>query len=243
MWVIYKKEISAFFRSFIAYVVMAVFLTLLGLLMWVFPDTSLLYYPYATLDQLFAIAPFVFLLLIPAITMRSFAEENQNGTLEWLTSKPLRDIDIVGGKFLASWTLVLFALLPTLLYYYTIYDLGSPRGNLDSGAIAGSYLGLVLLAGVFTAIGMMASAMSNNQIVAFIASAFLCFVFYSFFDFFSKLPIFVGVWDDFVQKLGIAYHYNSVSRGLVDSRDIVYFLTLIAGFIYITWMAVHTKKW
>lgn len=243
MWVVYRKEIFAFFRSVIGYLVMIVFLLMLGLIIWVFPDTSVLYYPYASMDQLFDLAPYVFLFLIPAITMRTFAEEFQNGTMEWLSSKPLKDEQILLGKFLASWSLVAFTLIPTALYYYSIYDLGSPRGNIDTGAVLGSYLGLILLSGVFISLGIFASSITKNQIVAFLAGAFLCFLFYSFFDFFSRLPLFVGTWDDAVQKLGIEYHYRSLARGVIDSRDIVYFISLISIFLYATWLAVFSKKW
>ena len=150
---IFKKEINSFFSSLIGYIVIAVFLILTGLLLWVFPSTSLLNQNMATLDQLFVLAPMIFTFLIPAVTMRSFAEEQQTGTIEFLTTKPLRDIEIILGKYSACIVLVAFALLPTLIYYITMYQLGSPKGNLDSGAIAGSYIGLLLLGGAFVAIG------------------------------------------------------------------------------------------
>jgi len=242
MLVVWKKEVLAFFRSIIGYLVMIVFLLMLGLIMWVFPDTSVLYYPYASMDQLFDLAPYVFLFLIPAITMRSFAEEIQNGTLEWLTSKPLSDVKILLGKYLASWTLVVLALVPTLLYYLSIYELGSPKGNIDTGAVMGSYIALILLAGSFTAIGVFASAITRNQIVAFLAAAFLCFAFHSFFDMISRMPIFTGGLDNMIQKMGIEYHYRSISRGLVDTRDILYFVLLIAAFLQLSWYVLIAKK-
>lgn len=243
MWVILKKEISAFFRSVIGYLVMIVFLLMIGMIMWVFPDTSVLYYPYASLSQFFDLTPYVFLFLIPAITMRAFAEEYQNGTLEWLSSKPLNDFQILSGKFLSSWILVIFTLIPTLLYYYSVYDLGSPRGNIDTGAVIGSYFGLILLAGVFTSIGLFASAVTKNQIVAFLAGAFLCFIFFSFFDFISRLPVFVGTYDDIVQKFGIIYHSQSISRGVLDTRDVLYFFSVIVFFLYATWLTTYSRKW
>lgn len=242
MWVIYKKEIFAFFRSVMGYLVMSVFLLMLGLIMWVFPDTSILYYPYASLDQLFDLAPFVLLFLIPAITMRSYAEEYQNGTLEWLSSKPLTDLQVLLGKYFAAWTLVFITLLPTWLYYYSVYDLGVPRGNIDTGAVIGSYAGLLLLAGAFIGIGLFASSVTKNQIVAFLAAAFMCFLFYSFFDFMSRIPAFVGSIDDVIQKLGIDYHYRSLSKGLIDTRDVIYFISLITIFLYATWLSVVSKK-
>ena len=240
---IFVKELSAFFSSLIGYIVIGMFLVIMGLVMWVFPDYSVLNYNYASLDQLFAIAPLIFTFLIPAITMRSFAEENQAGTIELLVTKPLWDWEIIMGKYLACLLLVLFAILPTLLYYYSVYQLGSPPGNLDSGAIMGSYLGLVFLGAAFVAIGMFASSLTNNQIVAFILATFLCFFIYWAFFYLSKLPIFVGRLDDLVQKLGIDYHYNSISRGVVDSRDVLYFISLIAIFIFLSQIALVRRKW
>ena len=211
--------------------------------MFVFPDTSLLEYNFATLDQLFDIAPMIFLFLIPAITMRSFAEEHQNGTIEILVTKPVSELGIIFGKYLASLLLVVFALFPTLLYYYTVYQLGSPKGNLDSGAIVGSCLGLLFLAGAFAAIGIFASSVSGNQIVAFILATFLCFVFYYGFYFISKLPVFVGKVDDIVQMIGMDYHYGSISRGVVDTRDLVYFLSVTGLFISLTLVSLERRKW
>ena len=240
---IFNKEINAFFSSLIGYIVIGVFLVVLGLMMFVFPDTSLLNYNYATLDQLFSIAPLIFMFLIPAVTMRSFSEEQQTGTIELLSTRPLKDLDIVLGKFLASVALIMFALLPTLLYYYTVYQLGSPKGNLDSGAIIGSYIGLTFLAMSFAAIGIFASSLSRNQIVAFILAVFLCIFFYSSFDLLSRLPIFVGKVDDIVQMIGIDYHYDSISRGIIDSRDVIYFISLIFFFIFMTKVSLESRKW
>ncbi len=240
---IFLKEVNVFFSSLIGYIVIGAFLTVLGLVLFVFPDTSLLQYNYATLDQLFSIAPMIFAFLIPAITMRSFAEEQQTGTIELLATKPVSDLAIVLGKFFACLSLVLFAILPTLLYYYTVYQLGSPRGNLDSGAIMGSYLGLVFLGGAFVAIGIFASSLTNNQIVAFVLATFLCFFVHWGFDFLSRLPVFVGKSDVLVQMLGIEYHYQSISRGIVDSRDFIYFLSVIAIFIALTLTSLSKRKW
>ncbi len=240
---IFRKEVNAFFSSLIGYMVIAVFLVVLGLMMFVFPDTSLLHYRYATLDQLFDMAPTIFLFLIPAITMRSFAEEKQAGTIELLATRPLKELDIILGKFLACLVLVLFAILPTVLYYYTVYMLGAPKGNLDSGAILGSYLGLFFLGGAFVAIGLFASSLTKNQVVAFIMATFLCFMFYWGFFYLSKLPIFVGKVDDVVQMLGIDFHYASISRGIVDTRDIIYFLSVMGLFIMFTLLSLERRKW
>ncbi len=240
---IFRKEINAFFSSLIGYIVIGVFLVITGLTMWVFPDTSLLDYNYATLEQLFGIAPMIFMFLIPAITMRLFAEEQQTGTIELLTTRPLHDIEIILGKFFAALGLVIFALLPTLLYYYTVHQLGSPPGNLDSGAIMGSYIGLVFLGAVFVAIGLFASSLTANQIVAFVLATFLCFLFFWAFDFLSRIPIFVGKVDDVVQMLGIDYHYQSISRGIIDTRNLIYFLSVITFFVILTRLSLERRKW
>ncbi|MCB0620966.1 MAG: gliding motility-associated ABC transporter permease subunit GldF [Saprospiraceae bacterium] len=240
---IYYKEISVFFSSFIGYIVIGVFLLVMGVIMWWLPDFSLLESNYATLDQLFNIAPMIFAFLIPAVTMRSFAEEHQTGTIELLATRPVSDLQIVVGKFLASLTLVFFALLPTLLYYFSVYQLGVPKGNIDSGAVFGSYLGLIFLAGAFVSIGIFASSLTNNQIVAFVLAFFLCFFVHWGFFFFSKLPVFVGRFDDVVQMLGIDYHYAAISLGVVDTRDVLYFISLIALFIMLTLTSLDRRKW
>lgn len=243
MLTIFKKEVAAFFSSLIGYIVVGVFLLLMGLVLWVFPDYSVLDGNYATLDVLFGIAPLVFLFLLPAVTMRMLAEEWQSGTIELLVTRPVTDAQIVGGKFLAAWALALFALLPTALYYFTVYQLGSPPGNLDSGGILGSYIGLLLLAGAFAAIGLFASSLTNNQIVAFVLATFLCFFMYQGFDFLSRLPIFYGKSDDMVQALGIDYHYNALSRGVLDTRDLVYFLSVIVVFLAATTVSLGRRRW
>ncbi len=243
MFAIYFKEINAFFASIIGYIVIGIFLVLMGLVMWVFPDYSVLDGNYATLDTLFSMAPMIFLFLIPAVTMRAFAEEKQSGTIELLVTRPISDWQIVGGKFLACFTLVVFALAPTVLYYLTVYLLGAPPGNLDSGGILGSYIGLLFLSAAFVAIGIFASSLTNNQIVAFLLAAFLCFFAYLAFDFLSRLPVFYGKTDDLVQSIGIQYHYNSVSRGVLDSRDVVYFISLTAVFIAATVLSLGRRQW
>ena len=240
---IFRKEINSFFSSLIGYIVIGVFLVLMGLVMWVFPDYSVLDGGYANLDTLFSIAPLIFLFLIPAVTMRTLAEEKQSGTIELLVTRPISDLQIVGGKFLACFVLVVFALLPTLLYYFTVYHLGAPVGNLDAGGILGSYIGLLFLAAAFVAIGVFASSLTNNQIIAFILATFLCFFFFLAFDFLSRLPIFFGKSDDVVQALGIQAHYESMSRGVLDTRDLVYFGALIAVFLAATVLSLGKRKW
>lgn len=240
---ILQKEINTFFSSLIGYIVIGVFLVIVGLVLFVFPDTSLLNYRYASLDQLFQIAPNIFTFLIPALTMRSFAEEQQEGTIELLATKPLSDLQIILGKYLANLLLVVFALLPTLLYYLTVYQLGSPVGNIDSGATMGSYFGLVFLAAVFVAIGVFASSLTSNQIVAFVLAAFLCFLAHWGFYYISNLPLFFGKTDDLIQQLGLEYHYASISRGIVDSRDVIYFLSVIGVFVMLTLLNLERRKW
>jgi len=241
MWSIFLKEVQSFFSSLVGYVVIGVFLVILGLVMWVFPDTSILHYNYASMETLFLMAPMIFTFLVPAITMRSLAEEKQSGTIELLATKPIHDLEILLGKYFASVLLLVFALLPTLLYYYTVHQLGSPVGNLDSGAIMGSYLGLILLGATFTSIGIFASSLSKNQISAFILASFLCFFFYWGFFYISKFPIFIGKTDDLVQKAGIEYHYLSISRGLIDSRDVSYFLSVIGIFLMLSLLSLKGR--
>lgn len=242
MFQVLSKEFSSFLNSLIAYVVIGVFLMAMGLLMWVFPDTSVLDYGYADMETLFALGPYVFIFLVPAITMRSFAEEKKGGTLELLFTKPLTDWDIISGKFMASFLLVLFALLPTLIYYYSIHTLGNPVGNLDTPGIIGSYIGLSLLAGVFCAIGIFASCITPNQIVAFIVAAFLCFLIFSGFESISTL----NLWSAnalSIKQLGILFHYESMSRGLIDSKDVIYFLSVIFLMLSITKLILGSRQW
>ncbi len=240
---IFRKEINLFFSSLIGYIVIGVFLIILGLFMFVFPDTSLLNYGFASMDQFFSMAPNIFVFLIPAITRRSFAEEQQNGTLELLFTRPLSDAQIILGKYLASFALVVFALLPSLLYYYTVYQLGAPVGNLDAGGIMGSYFGLLFLGAGFVAIGMFASAITANQIIAFLLGTALSFWFFWGFDYISSMPAFVGKVDDIVQSMGMLYHYDSLSRGVLDSRDIIYFISISSFFFFLSMLALERRKW
>lgn len=243
MITLFKKEIRAFLSSLIGYIAICVFLLLVGLFLWILPtDSNLLNNGYAGLDALFSLAPWVFLFLIPAITMRSFADEKKAGTIEFLLTKPLTDLQIILAKYLASVTLVLFSLLPTLIYYYSVYKLGNPVGNIDSGGTWGSYIGLFFLASAFTAIGIFASSLSDNQIVAFILAVFLCFFLYTGFEYISMLPVF-GKESALILSLGINDHYNSMSRGVIDTRDVVYYLSIIGIFILMTKTMLESRKW
>ncbi len=236
------KEFNSFLNSLIAYVVIGVFLTGIGLLMWVFPETSVLDYGYADMDTLFSLGPYVFIFLIPAITMRSFAEERKSGTMELLLTKPLTDWDIVLGKFLACFLLVLFALIPTIIYYFSIRALGNPAGNIDTPGVIGSYVGIALLAGVFCSVGIVASSITSNQIVAFILAAFLCFLVFSGFESISTLD----VWSSntlFIKQFGILYHYEALSKGLIDSRDVIYFVSVGALMLLISKTILSARSW
>ena len=231
MFSILKKEITSYLSSLVAYVTIGVFLVVLGLFLWVFPESSILDYGYAGLDSLFSTAPYLFMFLIPAITMRSLAEERKEGTFELLLTRPLTDWQIVLGKYLASLLLILFALVPTLVYYYSVYVLGTPQGNIDTGAVIGSYIGLFLLGASFAAIGLFASSITKNQIIAFTIAVFLCFFFYSGFDSLSQI---LSLQNLTLEDLGITQHYQSVSRGVLDTRDLVYFIILAGIFLWFT---------
>lgn len=239
---IFAKEVRSFLSSLIAYIVMIVFLLAIGLFMWVFPESNVLDYGYANMDTLFDMAPWVFIFLISAITMRSFSEERRTGTIEFLTTRPVSDLSIIMGKYLAGVFLVLIALVPTLLYYYTVYSLGAPKGNLDTGAMWGSYLGLVFLGACYVSIGTFASSLTENQIVAFVLSMFLCFFLYIAPASLSELKV-TGSFDYLIEWLGIQSHYLSISRGVIDSRDVVYFLSFSAFFIGLTKLVFSSRKW
>ncbi|MDR0970013.1 MAG: gliding motility-associated ABC transporter permease subunit GldF [Lentimicrobiaceae bacterium] len=243
MYALFKKEISSFLSSLIGIMVIAVFVLITGLFLWVFQsDFNILNFGYANLDGLFILAPFVFLFLVPAITMRSFSEEKRTGTIELLLTKPLSDLQIILAKFFACVVLVLLSLLPTLIYFFSVYKLGNPVGNLDTGGIWGSYIGLFFLSTSFVAIGIFSSSITDNQILSFILSVFLCGFAYLGFELIYSLSLFGSI-DLFMKQLGIAAHYNSMSRGVIDTRDILYFLSIIALFVGLTKLALASRKW
>lgn len=242
MTAIYLRELGSYFSSMIAYITVGLLLAVLGLVLWVFPDFSLLQSPFVGLDTLFEIAPVIFIFLIPAFTMRTFAEEKQTATLEILLTRPVTALNIVLGKYFATLTWLLIALIPTWIYVYSIYQLGSPPGNIDLGQIAASYFGLFLLGAAFCAIGVFASAQTSNQIVAFILSVFFCFLLYYGFYFFSRIASFSGTLDRLIESIGIDYHYHSISRGVIDTRDLAYFLGLISICLTWTWSAIAKRN-
>ncbi|MGN6354677.1 MAG: ABC transporter permease subunit [Parafilimonas sp.] len=233
MWMIGKKEWNQFFSSLTGYVALVVFLLLNGLMFFVFPNTSLLDFGYASLDGFFSVAPWILLFLIPTITMRSLADEYKGGTFELLKTLPLTSSQIVWGKFFGALLIVLLALIPTTIYAFSLQQL-SAAGGIDVGATIGSYIGLFLLGAVFTAVGLCASSFTNNTIVAFIGGAFVCLILYAGFDALSQLPFFSNGLDYYVQMLGINFHYKSISKGVIDIRDIIYFLAIILFFMLLT---------
>ncbi len=239
-----KKEINSFLSSLIGYVVMAVFLLSIGLFMWIIPGTdfNILENGYANIDTLFIIAPWVFMFLIPAVTMPSFAEENKTGTIELLLTRPLSDFQIVFAKYIAGVILVLFSLIPTLIYFFYVYYMASPTGNVDTGGILGSYFGLVFLGSAFVSMGVFSSSVSNNQIISFILAVIISFFFHFGFDSLSSLSV-SGVLPTILSQIGINSHYASMSRGVIDTRDMVYFITLTTFFILLTKFVIEKRKW
>lgn len=233
MWMICKKEWQQFFSSLTGYIALAVFLLVNGLMLFVFPDTSILEFGYASLSGFFSLAPWVLLLMIPTITMRSFSDEYKSGSFELLRTLPLTPDQLVWGKFLGAVLIAFCAVLPTLIYAISIQQL-SVTGGIDLGATTGSYIGLLLLGAVFTAIGICTSSFTSNTVVAFIAGAFVCFLLYNGFDAISKLPVFSAGADYYLEMLGISFHYRSISRGVIRIGDLVYFVGLIYFFLLIT---------
>jgi len=238
-----KKEVNGFLSSLIGYIVIVVFLLINGLFLWVFAsDFNILDFGYASLEGLFMMAPFVFLFLIPAITMRSFADENRSGTIEILLTKPLTDLQIILSKYFAGLILVILSVLPTLIYFYSVYQLGLSKGNIDMGGMWGSYIGLLFLGASFVSIGIFSSAVSSNVIISFILAVFLSLFFYVGFDFIHSLELFGSI-DLLIKSLGINTHYISMSRGVVDTRDLIYFISLIAFFVLLTRLTLESRKW
>lgn len=233
MWSICKKELRQFFSNLSGYIAIILFLLVNGLFLFILKDSNVFDYGYASLDKFFELSPWILMFLIPAITMRSFSEEFRVGTFEILQTKPLTKLRIVLGKYIAVLLVLFFVVFPTLIYVFTIQQL-SATGDIDMGGIAGSYIGLFLLSAVFAAIGIACSSFTNNAVIAFLISAFVCLLLYFGFHAMSKLPLFVGSSDYFIEMLGIDFHYQSVSRGMLDTRDVVYFFSLIFLFLIIT---------
>ena len=242
MLAVYLKEINLFFSSLIGYVVLAVFLVVTSIFLWVLPQFNVFEAGYATLQQYFQLAPFIFWFLVPAVAMRSLSEEYRSGTIELLATKPITDAQLVVGKYAAGVTLLLIALAPTLLYYYTIAQLASTPDAVDSGATIGSLIGLAFLGAVFMSIGIFSSSISVNQIIAFIVGVLLCFTFYSLFSLVgdSAVDFTLANW---LTNLSLEKHYASISRGVVDTRDIIYFLSVIVLFLSASTTVVASRRW
>lgn len=233
MIAIFKKEINSFLNSLLGYIVIAVFLIAIGLIVWVFPDTNVFDYGYADMATFFNLTPYVFLFLVPAITMRAFAEEARGGTMELLLTKPLSLWALILGKFLAACALIALALLPTVIYYFSMRSLGNPIGNIDTAAVIGSYLGLFLLGATFAAVGGGASALTDNQVVAFVLGVFVCFLLYIGISSLASLE----VWGNAryaIGQLGLDVHYQALGRGLIDSRNVIYISSIMAVALLLT---------
>lgn len=243
MKALYLKEVRSFLGSIIGYIFIAIFLVLNSLFLWVFSyETNILDGGTADLRTFFEISPVIFLILIPAITMRSFAEERRTGTIELLFTKPISDLTIILAKYLAGVTLVFISILPTLIYYYTVHSLGEPVGIVDDGATITSYLGLLLVGACLVAVGIFASSITENQIVSFIFAMFLSWFIFQGLDFLAVYSQFGGL-DLLFRNLGIIEHYESIRRGVIDTRDLFYFVSLIAIFILSTKLVLQARKW
>jgi ABC-2 type transport system permease protein len=243
MFAIFRKEISGFFSNLTGYIVIIVYLLFNSLFMWVFPgEWNILDSGYAGLDTLFFLSPWVFMFLVPAVTMRMIAEEKRLGTIELIYSRPITERGIIYGKYFASVTLVLLALLPGVIYYISVFHLGETPGNLDRGGTLGSFLGLFFLASVYASAGIFASSLTDNQVVAFILAVLICFVLFMGFDSFAYMPG-LKKFDEFVIRLGINEHYKSISRGVIDIKDIIYFMSVVAFFNEATRFHMSSRKW
>ncbi|MBN1990219.1 MAG: gliding motility-associated ABC transporter permease subunit GldF [Bacteroidales bacterium] len=243
MYAILSKEINSFFSTLTGYIAAIVFLLVNGLLMWVFPgELNVLDSGYSTIDTLFIIAPWVFLFLVPAVTMKTFAEEKRTGTIELLLTRPISDTQLVLGKYFASVVLVLIILIPSLIFFYSVSQLGSPKGNIDFGATWGSFIGLFLLASVYAAVGIFVSSLTDNQIVSFILSMAIAFFLYSGFQAIANIAPLSGKAISIV-NMGIEAHYKSISRGVIDTRDVAYFIGVSALFLIGTKAKLQSRKW
>jgi len=233
-----KKELTAFFASAVGYLVIGLFLLANGLLLWVFKsDFNILNAGFANLTSFFNITPWLFFFLIPAITMRSFVDEKNIGTYELLKTKPLTTIQLVLGKYFGALFLILLALLPSLIYVFSVYQLANPISNIDFGPIIGAYLGLIFIASSYTAIGIFSSAISQNQIVAFLIAVVICLLFYFGFEALSNIDLF----KEFnLELVGMKYHYESITKGILDTRDLIYFISISLIFLGITYKIIDT---
>ena len=240
MYSICIKELNRFFSNLTGYIAIILFLLVCGVFLFLLPESSILNNNYASLSSFFEIAPWVLMFLIPAITMHTLSDEFKTGTFELLKTKPLTAFQIIWGKYVAVLIVLVFVIVPTVLYILTIKVLATQAG-FDAGGLAGSYVGLFLLAAVFAAVCLCCSSFTNNAVVAFLISSFFCLILYYGFNALSKLPFFTGGADYYIEMLGIDFHYRSISRGVIDSRDVVYFLSLIFLSLLITVKKISRK--
>jgi ABC-2 type transport system permease protein len=242
MWNLFLKEVNSFLYSLVGYIVLTVFLLINGVLLWLLQSSfNILNYGYATLESFFLLAPFVFLFLVPAISMKMISDEYSSGTIELLLTKPISEAKIILAKFLAGLFILFVALLPTLIYYGSIYFLALPVGNVDVGGMNGSYVGLFLMGATFMSVGLFASSLTKNHLVAFVLGLFFSLIMYLGFEFIYDVGIF-GKNELLIKSLGIQEHYLSISRGVIDSRDIIYFLSVMFFFLFLTWLNLRNKK-
>lgn len=238
---ILKKELNSFFSSPIAYLVIAVYLVINGLFLWVFESSfNILHAGFADLNSYFFLAPWIFIFLIPAITMRSFSDEINTGTIEILKTKPITIWQLIIGKYLGAFILVILAVLPTLIYIYSIYQLGNPLGNIHFGTTFGSFIGLLFLASSYTAVGVFSSTISKNQIVSFIIAVLISFILFYGFEAIAKTAI-IGNFDFIIQQFGINEHFNSISKGVLDTRDLIYFISVTFLFLFLTKLRIQNE--
>lgn len=243
MFSLLKKEISAFLNSLIGYVVIIVFLLMMGLFLWVFPgEANILSNQYAGIDGLFSITPYLYIFLVPAITMKSFSEEQKAGTIEFLLTKPLSEIQIILAKYFSGFILLLIALIPSLIYYASVYLMGNPVGNIDIGATNGSYIGLILLGSTFVSIGLFCSSISESQIISFLIGVFISYFFLNGMESLSSIPI-LNKLDSILIEFSLNNHYLSMSRGVIDTRDVIFFISFNAIFILLTKLKLEGRKW
>lgn len=242
MWSIYKKDLSQFFSSLTGYVAISVFLLVMGLNVFVF-EGNVIDSGYATLDVFFTLAPWILVFMVPAITMRSFADELQSGTYEMLATKPLSESQILMGKFLATCTLLIVTLFPTLIYFVAVSALDLDNAGIDTGATWGSYVGLLLIGILFCAAGMLSSILSSNQIVAFLLGVFFCYLIFDAFLRISSLEMLSGQVSYWILSLGAGAHYDAISRGVIDSADVVYFFSVTALLLMLCRFTLESKKW
>ena len=239
---LYLKELRSFLSSIIGYVFILIYLIASGLFHWVLSyNTNLLEGAEADLIPFFNLSPVILLILIPAITMRSIAEERRTGTIELLFTKPISDLGIILAKYFAGVTLMIIAIIPTIVYFFSMYYMGKPIGIIDLGASLTSYLGLILLGSVFVSIGIFASSLTSSQIVSFILAMFLCWFIYDGLELLGSFSQ-VGDSDAIIRYFGISSHYNSIKKGLVDTSDIVYFISVIFLFLYASLSSVKSLK-